>query len=79
MNVQEFIDLVEEEFEELEKGVIKPESNFREFFEWNSVNALIIIALIDSEYDVSISADDIQNAEKVQDLYNKIVALKEAE
>jgi acyl carrier protein len=78
MSVEKFIEQVEEEFEELESGSLKPESNFREYFEWNSVNALIIIALIDSEYDVTINAEDIQNSETVQDLYNKVVQLKEA-
>ncbi|HKK10324.1 MAG TPA: acyl carrier protein [Bacteroidales bacterium] len=78
MSIEKFIDLVEEEFEELEKGTLKPDSNFREYFEWNSVNALIIIALVDSEYDVSINAEDIQNSESVQDLYNKVMQLKEA-
>lgn len=78
MSIEKFIDQVEEEFEELEKGTLKPDSNFREYFEWNSVNALIIIALIDSEYDVSINAEDIQQSATVQDLYNKVIELKEA-
>lgn len=78
MSIEKFIEQVEEEFEELEKGTLKPDSNFREYFEWNSVNALIIIALIDSEYDVTINAEDIQNSETIQDLYNKVTELKEA-
>jgi len=77
MKVEKFIELIEEEFDELESGSLKPESDFRENFEWNSVNALIIIALVDSEYDVSISANDIQSAKTVQDLFNKIIELKE--
>ena len=78
MSVENFIEKVEEEFEELEPGTLKPESNFREFFEWNSVNALIIIALVDSEYDVTINAEDIQQAETINDLYGRILELKEA-
>lgn len=78
MSIEKFIDQVEEEFEELEKGTLKPDSNFREYFEWNSVNALIIIALIDSEYDVTVNAEDIQKSATVQDLYNKVMELKEA-
>jgi|AntRauTorckE6833_2_1112554.scaffolds.fasta_scaffold02416_8 acyl carrier protein len=78
MSIEKFIDQVEEEFEELEQGTLKPDSNFREYFEWNSVNALIIIALIDSEYDVTINAEDIQQAATVQDLYHKVMELKEA-
>ncbi|MEA3504171.1 MAG: acyl carrier protein [Bacteroidota bacterium] len=76
MSVTKFIEFIEEEFEELEAGSLKPDSEFRDSFEWNSVNALIIIALVDSEYDVSISADDIQNSKTVQDLFNRIQEIK---
>ena len=33
--------------------VLKPGSIFREVFEWNSINALILIALVKTEYDVT--------------------------
>ncbi len=77
MKVENFISMIEEEFEEIEKGTLKPDSNFREYFEWNSVNALIIIALVDSEYDVTINAEDIQNAETINDLFETIKAKRE--
>ncbi len=76
MTVGEFILKIEEEYDELEPGTLKPESNFRENFEWNSINALILIALVDAEFDVTITAEDITNAETVQDLYNNIIAKK---
>ncbi|MCF8308800.1 MAG: acyl carrier protein [Bacteroidales bacterium] len=78
MSVEKFIEKIEDEFEELEPGTLTPESNFREYFEWNSVNALIIIALVDSEYDVTINAEDIQKSETVNDLYTRVLELKEA-
>lgn len=78
MSVEKFIEKIEDEFEELEHGTLTPESNFREYFEWNSVNALIIIALVDSEYDVTINAEDIQKSETVNDLYTRVLELKEA-
>ena len=78
MSVEKFIEKIEDEFEELEPGTLNPESNFREYFEWNSVNALIIIALVDSEYDVTINAEDIQKSETVNDLYTRVLELKEA-
>ncbi len=74
--VEHFISMIEEEFEEIEKGVLTPESNFREYFEWNSVNALIIIALVDSEYDVTINAEDIQNSDTINDLFQTIMDKK---
>jgi hypothetical protein len=38
MTVEKFIVKIEEQFEDLEKGKLKPESNFRDIFEWNSIN-----------------------------------------
>jgi acyl carrier protein len=73
MTIQDFIARIEEEFDDLEPGALKPESNFREVFEWNSINALILIALVKTEYDVTINAVDITKSKTVNDLY-KIVS-----
>jgi len=67
--ISEFIQKIEAEFEDLEPGKLKPESNFREAFEWNSINALILIALIKTEYNVSINAEDIQKSKTVNDIF----------
>lgn len=72
MKVEEFIEKIEEEFDDLEPGVLKPESNFREHFEWNSINALILIALVKTEYDVAINAEDIRESKSINDLYKII-------
>ena len=74
MDIQEFIEKIETEFDDLEKGVLKPESIFRDAFEWNSVNALIFIALINVEYDVILNADDLKNSKTVQDLYDIVLS-----
>jgi acyl carrier protein len=67
--IEDFIKNIEAEFEDLEPGKLKPESNFREAFEWNSINALILIALIKTEYNVSINAEDIQKSKTVNDIF----------
>lgn len=67
--ITEFIQKIEAEFEDLEPGKLIPESNFREAFEWNSINALILIALIKTEYNVSINAEDIQKSKTVHDIF----------
>ncbi|MCX6235546.1 MAG: acyl carrier protein [Bacteroidetes bacterium] len=74
MKVEDFIIRIEEEFEDLEPGKLKPESNFREIFEWNSINALILIALVKMEYDVVINAEDIRASKTVNDLFGIIKA-----
>lgn len=73
MTIEDFISRIEEEFDDLEPGALKPESNFREVFEWNSINALILIALVKTNYDVVINAEDITKSKTVIDLF-KIVS-----
>lgn len=74
MNIEEFIKNVEAEFDDLEPGKLKPESIFRESFEWNSINALILIAMVKTEYDVTINADDLVKSKTVQDIYNIVAS-----
>ena len=68
--IEDFIQKLEAEFEDLEPGKLKPESNFRDAFEWNSINALILIALIKTEYNVSINAEDIQKSKTINDIFS---------
>lgn len=70
--IEEFIKGVEGEFEDLDEGLLKPESIIREHFNWDSINALIFIAHVNVEYDVVISADDLISSNTIQDLYNLV-------
>ena len=72
MNIQEFIKHIEAEFDDLKPGNLKPESNFREVFEWNSINALILIAMVKTEYEVTLTADDLIKSKTVNDIYSLI-------
>jgi len=74
MKIEDFITHIEEEFDDIEPGTLKPESIFREVFEWNSINALILIAMVKTEYDVAINAEDIAKSKTVQDIYSIIEA-----
>jgi acyl carrier protein len=72
MKIEDFITHLEEEYEDLKPGSLNPGSVFREVFEWNSINALILIAMVKTEYDVTINAEDIANSKTVEDLYRII-------
>jgi acyl carrier protein len=72
VDIKEFITSVEEEFEDLPKGVLTADSVIREHFTWDSINALIFIAHINVNYDVEISAEDLINSGTVGELYNTI-------
>ncbi len=72
MKVEELVAKLENEFEDLEKGVLHPDYNFREMEDWSSMHALVVIALIDSEYDVLLNGNDLKGAETIRDLFNII-------
>ncbi len=74
MNIDDFITHIEEEFDDITPGTLKPASIFREVFEWNSINALILIAMVKTEYDVAINAEDIAGSRTIQDIYSIIEA-----
>lgn len=72
MNVEEFIGHLEEEFDDVNPGALTPESEFGKHFDMNSINALIMIALVSTEYSVIINADDLQVSKTINDLFNII-------
>lgn len=74
MNIDTFIEKLEVEFDELEQGSLLPETNFRDLDEWSSMHALIIIALIDTDFDVTVTGEDLSQIETVQQLYNLVVS-----
>lgn len=74
-NIEEFLSTLETEFDELEPGTLKPETKFSDLDEWSSMHSLIIIALIDTEYEVTITGEDLMSISKVEELYD-IVKLR---
>jgi acyl carrier protein len=72
MKIEDFIAHLEEEYEDIAPGTLKPQSVFREVFEWSSINALILIALVKTEYDVTINAEDIATSKTIEDLFRII-------
>ena len=72
MTVEELILKIEGEFPDMEPGKLMPDSVFREVMNWNSINALILIALVDTEYDVILTADDLRASSTIADIFNLI-------
>ncbi len=70
--IEEFISKVEDEFDDMESGKLGPGSVLQEHFTWDSINALIFIAHVNVEYDVVITADDLINAQTIQELYDLV-------
>lgn len=72
MDIKEFVQNFAEQFDETDAAVFTPELAFRELEEWSSFLALGIMAMIKSEYDVAITADEMRNANTIQELYDAV-------
>ena len=77
MNTNEFLQKFAEQFDETPASEITIKTEFRGIEEWSSMLALGIIAMVDDEYSVLLTGEDIRNAITVEDLYN--ITLKKAE
>ena len=76
MTINDFIKLIEDEFGKPQS--IQPHSSISDIIDFNSLNALILITLIKSEFNVNISPGIIRNCKDIADLH-KIVIAKVAE
>ena len=76
MTINDFIKLIEEEFGKPQS--IQPTSSIGDIIDFNSLNALILITLIKSEFNVNISPGIIRNCKDIAELH-KIVIAKVAE
>ena len=70
MNIADFIKKIETEIDEFEEGTLFPETDLRKTNAWTSMHALILIALIDIEYGVTINGEDLNKMTCIEDLYN---------
>ena len=70
MNIQEFISIIEDEFDEVEKGTLTETSSFRQMEGWSSMHALILIALVDNHFDVLLTGEELRGLDTIQDLFN---------
>ncbi|HPF00878.1 MAG TPA: phosphopantetheine-binding protein [Bacteroidales bacterium] len=73
--ISDFISRIESEFDDVVPGSVKPETKFRDHFDWTSVNALVLFSMINVEYGVTLTAEDLQKSTTIQDLFN-IISLK---
>lgn len=76
MELEKFIRNFEEQFDEVEEGSISSETNFKNIEEYGSLTAMGIIAMVDSEYGVTISGDILKKSETVKDLFEFVKANK---
>ena len=67
--MDKFLESLSEAFE---RDGIKPDDEFRDYEEWDSMAYLSVIAMIDENYDIVIPGEEFSKLNKVVDIYNYI-------
>ncbi len=70
MELKEFIENFASQFDDTGASVFSAGTEFRSLDEWSSILALSIIAMVDDEYNVTLTADEMRKAETINDLFN---------
>lgn len=74
MNIKKFTRLFAEQFEDSYDVNFESNTEFKHLDEWSSIMSLMIISMIKDNYNVTINAEDIKNANTVEDLYKVILS-----
>lgn len=76
MDLNIFITKFAEQFDSMEISDFSAETKFKELDDWSSITSLYTIAMIDENYDVQITGNDIKESETILDLFEKVKAKK---
>ena len=73
-NLDEFVELFAEQFEDTDPSLISAVTVFHDLDEWSSLIGLSVIAMVDEEFEVALKGDDVKDSVTVEDLYNRVIA-----
>lgn len=70
MEIKSFIENFADQFDDTDARVFTPETVFHDLDEYSSLIALSIIGMVDEEYGVTLSGNEMKSAVTIQDLFN---------
>jgi acyl carrier protein len=74
MELNDFVNNFVDQLDETDRSLITGQTDFRSIEEWSSFVALTIIAMVDSEYGVKISGEDIKKSNTIEDIYKIVIS-----
>lgn len=74
MELKDFVQNFANQFDDTDAELFTPSTSFRDLDEWSSIIGLSIILMVDEEYGISIGADDMKQAQTIEDLFNIVKA-----
>lgn len=74
MELNDFIEKFAELFDDVDAGSLTVDTKFRDMDGYTSLVALLIITMIDEEYNVTVTGDDMKKQVTVGDLFNLVAS-----
>lgn len=72
MELVDFIEKFAEQFEDTEMSEFTADTVFKDLDEWSSLIVLSLIAMVDTEYNARVTAEDFRNTETIKDLFDLV-------
>ena len=74
MELNEFVKLFAEQFDDTPEDQFAPDTNFRDLGEWDSLTALSVISMVDEEFDKQITGADIRSVSTIEEVYKLVMS-----
>lgn len=72
MDKNEFLRSFADQFDDTDVSVIALDTKFKELDEWSSMVALMIIAMVDENYNKKITGADLRESDTIEQLFNRV-------
>lgn len=69
ITIEEFLETFASQFDETDASEIRPETVYHDLDEWSSMIVVGLIGMVNVDYDVVLTGDEIKNAVTVNDLF----------
>lgn len=69
MSIEDFTKKIEDILEDEKPGSLTPDTDFRSIETWSSMYALIIVAMFETDFKVTVTGDQLRKCSTVRDLY----------
>ncbi len=70
MSIEDFTKKIEDILEDEKPGSLTPDTDFRSIETWSSMYALIIVAMFETDFKVTVTGDQLRKCSTVRDLYH---------
>lgn len=72
MDKNQFLQSFAEQFDDTDPSAITMNTKFKEIEEWSSMVALMVIAMVDENYNKKITGADLREADTVEQLFDRV-------